>query len=84
MGKQVKLYHNTSVIISLPYQVEVDGKIEAAFNNREDAEKFIHDNRMNRCRQKAAQAWCKARSKDKTMDPELAESFAEILMEVGY
>jgi len=33
-------------------------------------------------REKAAQAWCKEKTKDKIMDPELAESFAEIIDEI--
>lgn len=84
MGQQIKICHDSIVILQLPYQVEVSGVIVAAFTHQQDAEKFAHDLRMRRCREKAAQAWCKARSENKVMDSDLAESFAEILMEVGY
>lgn len=32
--------------------------------------------------QKAAQAWCKTKTVNKTLDPDLAEAFAEILDEI--
>ena len=37
---------------------------------------------MNLAREKAAQAWCKETTKQKEMDVELAEAFAEILEEI--
>lgn len=36
--------------------------------------------RMDFARQEAAQAWCKEKTRDKTMDAELAEEFAKILL----
>lgn len=37
---------------------------------------------MQLSRERAAQAWCKPTTKNKVMDAELAEAFAEILEEV--
>lgn len=37
---------------------------------------------MELCLQKAAQAWCKEKTKHLEMIPELAEAFAEILNEI--
>ena len=34
------------------------------------------------CREKAAQAWCTEKTKNKDLDPELAEEFAKILNEI--
>lgn len=39
-----------------------------------------HERRMGFARQKAAQAWCGETTKGKTMDVELAEEFARILV----
>lgn len=39
-----------------------------------------HERRMGFARQKAAQAWCGEKTKGKTMDVELAEEFANILV----
>lgn len=39
-----------------------------------------HERRMGFARQKAAQAWCGEKTKGKTMDAELAEEFAKILV----
>ena len=46
---------------------------------------MVTDNdRMQMARELAAQAWCKEKTKDKTMDTDLAESFAEILVQEMY
>ncbi len=39
---------------------------------------------MPRAREMAAQAWCADSTKDKVMDTELAEAFAEILVKAFY
>jgi len=43
-----------------------------------------HERRMAAARGEAAKAWCGEKTSGKTMDPELAESFAEILVEHMY
>lgn len=48
--------------------------------NKEEREEA----RMGFAREEAARAWCGEKTKDKTMDPELAEEFAKILVEHMY
>ena len=43
-----------------------------------------YERRMVFARQRAAQAWCAEETKDKTMDAELAEAFATILVIIMY
>ena len=42
------------------------------------------ERRMNFARQEAAGAWCGEKTKDKIMDPDLAEEFAKILVKQMY
>mgnify|MGYP001618068886 CR=1 FL=1 len=42
----------------------------------------LRENGMVLAREKAAQAWCEESTKNKVMDPDLAEAFARILNEV--
>ena len=39
-----------------------------------------YERRMVFARERAAQAWCREETKDKTMDAKLAEAFAKILV----
>lgn len=47
-------------------------------------EKEEHERRLGFARKEAAKAWGVEKTKDKTMDPELAEEFAKILVEHMY
>jgi hypothetical protein len=42
----------------------------------------MHDMSIELSREKAAQAWCKEKTKGKVMDPDLCEAFAKILEDV--
>jgi len=53
-------------------------------NKKEEHERRKDERRMNFARQEAAKAWCAEKTRDKTMDAELAEEFAKILVDHMY
>ena len=51
------------------------------FRDKDDVlPRIVEADKMPFARELAAQAWCKEKTKDKTMDTDLAEAFAEILV----